>query len=127
MIWVAAAGPLTNLTLAAVSGLIYQGLGLLHSPVSHGPGGFLLFFLAMARFSVLINVVLAVFNLIPIPPLDGGRILVGLLPRAQAVSVARIEPFGMFIVVGLIFLNPLGIMNPVWGAMKVLLHVFGVS
>ncbi len=128
MVWVAAAGPLTNLALAAASGIIFQVIKLLAAMIGHDPGGFLSFFGSMAQFSVMINVVLALFNLIPVPPLDGGRILVGLLPRTQAIAVSRVEPYGMFIVVGLIVLNPyIPILSPLWYMMKLLLHVFGVA
>jgi len=128
MAWVAAAGPLTNLTLAAASGLLFQFLRFLAPQAGQGGVTFLVFFLKMAQFSVLINVVLAVFNMIPVPPLDGGRILVGLLPRNQAVAVSRVEPYGMFIVVGLIFLNPYtGVLRPLWYVMEILLRLFGVA
>lgn len=124
MIWVAAAGPLTNLTLAAVSGIIFQLVVMLDPGIPQGSSGILDFFKAMAFVSVKFNVLLALFNLIPIPPLDGGRILVGVLPQEQAITVSRIEPYGMFLVVGLIALNPFGVMGVLWHLMDTLTRVF---
>ncbi len=120
MIWVAASGPLTNLTLAAASGIFYQLVLFAAHALPPSTYTFLGFFKDMAEFSVVINVLLALFNLIPIPPLDGGRILVGLLPREQAILVSRLEPYGMLIVVGLIFLNPFGVMSHLWRLMSIL-------
>lgn len=124
MIWVAAAGPLTNLVLAFFSGLLFQLLVFLDPMSTQGGMGVLNFFKAMAIVSVKFNVLLALFNMIPIPPLDGGRILVGVLPREQAITVSRIEPYGFFIVVGLIMLNPLGIMSVLWRFMAGLTNTF---
>jgi Zn-dependent protease len=69
------------------------------------------FFVQMAQAGVLVNVVMFAFNLFPLPPLDGGRILVGLLPYRQAVLVSRIEPWGFFVVMALVLA---GVVSAVW-------------
>lgn len=100
MIWVGAAGPVSNFAMAIAGSLLVN----LFQLASGNPLGDLL------RIFVLINVILGVFNMLPIPPLDGSRVLMGLLPRRQAILVARIEPYGIFIVLALFFL---GILAPV--------------
>jgi Zn-dependent protease len=115
MALVAAAGPGMNLILAVVSAIVLAMLmsidPSLTSDDSRGATQeagtstatmFLLPIAVMALYSVLVNVFLAIFNLIPIPPLDGGRILVSLLPRQPALALARLEPYGMMILVGLL-------------------------
>jgi len=103
MIWVALAGPGANFVQALLWGVIFyllQGMGVSER-----------FFLEMAQGGILVNVVMFVFNLFPLPPLDGGRILVGLLPYRQAVLVSRIEPWGFFVVMVLVVT---GVVSSLW-------------
>jgi len=103
MVWVALAGPASNLAQAFLWGALMI--------VLHGAGVTEPFFLKMCQGGVLVNTIMFVLNLFPLPPLDGGRILVGLLPYRQAALVARIEPWGFFIVLGLLFL---GVISTFW-------------
>jgi Zn-dependent protease len=109
MMWVALGGPLANLGLALLSALALRGLAVLSAgPAGSGWWTMLGEPLAlMAAFSLYINLVLTVLNLVPVPPLDGGRVLAGLLPRRAATVLASIEPFGMLVVVFLFFFSPL--------------------
>jgi len=100
MIWVALAGPASNFVQA-----VFWGLLLI---VLVGSGLHERFFLEMCRAGILVNLVMWAFNLFPLPPLDGGRILVGLLPWKQAQLVARVEPYGFFIVMALVIAGVVG-------------------
>ena len=123
MIWVAAAGPATNIILAVISAGLIRILGMI------APEAFAEFtvgfqsntldlttsFISPVFFvlivSVYINIVLAVINLIPVPPADGGRIVTGLLPDEQAEQYASVEPYGLIILIMILFYNPLNIIN----------------
>jgi Zn-dependent protease len=103
MVWVALAGPGANLAQALLWGIalyLLQGAGLTEP-----------FFIKMCQAGILVNVVMLVFNLFPLPPLDGGRVLVGLLPLRQAVLVSRVEPWGFFIVMALVIA---GVITNLW-------------
>jgi len=100
MVWVALAGPASNFIQAIAWAVLFTVL------VASGLNE--RFFLDMAKAGVLVNLVMWAFNLFPLPPLDGGRVLVGLLPWKQAQMVSRIEPWGFFIVLGLVLLGVVG-------------------
>lgn len=99
MVWVALAGPGTNVLLAIVSSLLFYGVGL----VPPSPAEWLA---ANLVHSVQINAVLCVFNMLPLPPLDGGRVAVGLLPDALALPLARLERYGLLILLLFLFVIP---------------------
>ncbi|MCU0769333.1 MAG: site-2 protease family protein, partial [Burkholderiaceae bacterium] len=100
MIWVAAAGPGVNLLMAIAWALV---LRLLLSAGFQEE-----FFIEMAKAGVFVNIGLMALNLLPLPPLDGGRILVGLLPHSLALALSRVEPYGFFILIFLLATNTLG-------------------
>jgi Zn-dependent protease len=113
MVLVALAGPCTNIVLAILSALAFRMLdarleGVSAETASTVTIGVVLPLAQMAYYSVLINVFLAVFNMLPLPPLDGGRVLTGLLPYAQARRVAAIEPFGFVILAVLLMTRSIG-------------------
>ncbi|MBI5407004.1 MAG: site-2 protease family protein [Nitrospirae bacterium] len=128
ILWVGAAGPAVNLLMALGCGILLQVLvwltinGLVRS---HVVSLILLPILLMLKEGVKWNVLLAIFNLIPVPPLDGSRIVLGLLPPRQAEAFSRIEPYGMVIIIFIVFLNPLGFMTHViWPVMSFLTRMF---
>jgi len=120
MLWVAIAGPASNLVMALFWGLMIKIAWMF-------PGGYFTEpLLEMAQIGVKINAILMVLNLLPLPPLDGGRVAVSLLPHRQAYQLSRIEPYGMFILIGLAITPVLGwiLTPPVVAVMKFINFIF---
>ena len=104
MIWVALAGPGSNFAMAFISAGIYYALLPVFQSMGPAAERSMLFpVFLMVGWSVKINAILGIFNLVPIPPLDGGRILVGVLPESAAEEYSKIEPYGFFIILFLLF------------------------
>jgi Zn-dependent protease len=138
MVWVAVAGPGTNLALALISGFLLRLLITLYPdlqlyrlhfggsvPSGNLMASVLLPITHMLEISVMINLVLMIFNLLPIPPLDGGRVMVGLLPDKQAQVLGSIEPYGFLIILFLLFFDPFKtlyhLIGPIFYFFKVLI------
>jgi len=100
MVLVALAGPATNIVLALAAAAAFHALAFAPADVAQWLADNL-------KNALVINVVLAVFNMLPIPPLDGGRVVVGLLPRVLGHPLSRLEPYGMLILIGILILLPL--------------------
>lgn len=122
MFWVAAAGPLSNLAMAFVWG------GAMKLGVAYPDMYFSLPLALMGAAGVFINVIIMILNLMPLPPLDGGRILVSLLPHRLAELVSRVEPYGFIILIVLLFTGALGyVLWPIIGmSLGLIASVFGV-
>ncbi len=117
MIWVAAAGPAVNLVMAIIWAIILR--------VLQGVGVEERFFFEVARAGIQVNLVFMALNLLPIPPLDGGRIVSGLLPHKLSHAYSRVEPFGLFIIIGLMFTGALNfLLQPFLAIGEAIVRIF---
>ncbi len=123
MLWVAAAGPAANLAMALFWAMMIKLSLLAHGSAYAQP------LALMGMAGITVNAVLAVLNLLPIPPLDGGRIAVSLLPHRQAYWLVRVEPYGFFILIGLLATGLLGLIigPPIAGIEGALLRLIGLA
>jgi len=115
-IWVALAGPGSNFIQALIWAILL--IGLIHVDLDER------FLVAMSQAGITWNLGLLVFNLFPLPPLDGGRILAGLLPARQSIALGKLEPWGFFIVLALVFTGIIGTlwMEPLMAFFKGILY-----
>lgn len=122
-IWVAAAGPAANLAMLVAWALLAK---MAQSMPQSMPGVFLFY---VGQAGIMVNLLLTIFNLFPLPPLDGGRIVAGLLPNDLAYQYSKIEPYGVFIMIGLILTGVLGrFISPLVDiGMKTVYSVFGIA
>ncbi|MBU1061274.1 MAG: site-2 protease family protein [Candidatus Omnitrophica bacterium] len=115
MIWVGLAGPTANVLFAVLISFILKSPIVMMSP----------FFTAILNVAIILNLVLAVFNILPIPPLDGSRVLMGILPRKLSMEYAKLEPYGFIIILGLVYLGLLG--TVIWPLVIFLSNLLGAS
>ncbi len=128
MLWVSLGGPAANLVTAAILALLLHVMFFfIGVPPSRASDLILRPLYGIVISGISINVVLAIFNLIPVPPLDGSKILAGLLPRRQAYEFEKLEPYGFIILIALIFTNAVGyiIMPPIRFIVGLLLSGLG--
>ena len=115
MVWVGIAGPAANIALAVLLSFFLRFFTL--------AGGNA--FSAILSYAIIINLILATFNALPIPPLDGSRVLMGLLPRDLAIRYARLEPYGFIIIIGLLWLGLIG--SVIWPIVMRMARLLGVT
>ncbi|MFC1624303.1 site-2 protease family protein [Candidatus Omnitrophota bacterium] len=115
MVWVGLAGPAANILFAVLLSFASKTFVILENPL----------LLAIANSAIIINLVLATFNILPVPPLDGSRVLMGILPREISAQYARLEPYGFVIIFGLLYLGIIG--SVIWPIVIYLARLLGVT
>lgn len=115
MVWVGLAGPMANILFAVFLSFILKFFTMTGSAM----------FLAILSSAIIINLVLAIFNILPIPPLDGSRVAMGILPREMAIQYAKLEPYGFIIIFGLLYLGIVG--SVIWPMVMYLAKILGVN
>ena len=123
MMWVSFAGPASNFLAAFGLAILFKFLAV-SVPYGTGGGSFIDVLLLMLRWGVLINIILGVFNLIPIPPLDGSKILMGFLPPAAAYQFAQLERFGPFLLIFILMISYSMNLNIFWVLIRPFIALF---